>query len=264
MGWQQAAGGYAGVWATENTRESIFDAIRRKEVYATTGPRMTVRFFGGWSFTANDIQNRVPAYTGYEKGVPMGGELGKAKAKQPSFLVAAAKDPYSGNLDRIQIVKGWMDKKGKTHEKVYDVVWSDERKKGSDGKLPPVGNTVNIAKAIWANSIGEPELATVWQDPDFDKNESAFYYARVIEIPTPRWTAYEAKRFGVKMDDKVPIGSILRLFAELPSSDKALHLIGEVKWIVEEENQFNIGFELYDAENTDIIGWKSEIAAMLT
>lgn len=205
LGWQQAAAGYAGVWATENTREAIFDAMRRKEVYATTGPRMTVRFFGGWSFTPDDIQNRVPAFTGYEKGVPMGGELGKAAAKSPSFLVAAAKDPYSGNLDRIQVVKGWMDKKGETHEKVYDVVWSDERKPGRNGKLPSVGSTVNVVRATWANSIGEPELITVWQDPDFDKNESAFYYARVIEIPTPRWTAYEAKRFGVKMDDKVPM-----------------------------------------------------------
>ena len=205
MGWQQAAAGYAGVWATENTREAIFDAMKRKEVYATTGPRITVRFFGGWSFTPDDIQNRVPAYSGYEKGVPMGGELGKAAASAPSFMVAAAKDPYSGNLDRIQIVKGWMDKTGETREKVYDVAWSDERKPGSDGNLPPVGNTVNISKATWSNSIGEPELIAVWQDPDFDKNESAFYYARVIEIPTPRWTAYEAKRFGVKMDDKVPM-----------------------------------------------------------
>ncbi|MFT4520385.1 MAG: hypothetical protein ACI9JM_002788 [Halioglobus sp.] len=205
LGWQQAAGGYAGVWATENTREAIFDAMQRKEVYATTGPRMTVRFFGGWAFTDEDIQNRVPAYTGYEKGVPMGGELGKAEAKAPSFLVAAAKDPYSGNLDRVQIVKGWMDKKGETHEKVYDVVWSDERKPNRKGKLPSVGNTVNVEKATWANSIGDPELITVWQDPDFDKKESAFYYARVIEIPTPRWTAYEAKRFGIKMDDEVPM-----------------------------------------------------------
>lgn len=205
LGWQQAAAGYAGVWATENTREAIFDAMRRKETYATTGPRMTVRFFGGWSFTPDDIQNRVPAYTGYEKGVPMGGELGEAKAKAPSFMVAAAKDPFSGNLDRIQIVKGWMDKKGETYEKVYDVVWSDARKPGRDGKLPSVGNTVNIEKATWTNSIGEPELIAVWQDPDFDKDESAFYYARVIEIPTPRWTAYEAKRFDVNMDDNVPM-----------------------------------------------------------
>jgi hypothetical protein len=205
LGWQQAAGGYAGVWATENTREAIFDAMRRKEVYATTGSRMTVRFFGGWSFEPGDIQNRVPAYTGYEKGVPMGGELGKAASKAPSFLVAAAKDPYSGNLDRIQIVKGWMDKDGKTHEKVYDVVWSGGRKAGRDGKLPAVGNTVDVANATWTNSIGEPELAGVWQDPDFDKGQAAFYYARVIEIPTPRWTAYEAKRFGVKMDKEVPM-----------------------------------------------------------
>ena len=135
----------------------------------------------------------------------MGGELGKAESKAPSFLVAAAKDPYSGNLDRIQIVKGWMDKKGKTHEKVYDVVWSDDRKPNRNGKLPPVGNTVNVEKATWANSIGDPELITVWKDPDFDTKESAFYYARVIEIPTPRWTAYEAKRFGIKMDDNVPM-----------------------------------------------------------
>lgn len=205
IGWQQAAAGYAGVWATENTREAIFDAMRRKEVYATTGSRMTVRLFGGWHFQADDLQNRTPAYTGYEKGVPMGGDLGSAKSSAPSFLVAAAKDPYSGNLDRIQIVKGWMDKGGRTHEKVYDVVWSDDREPGKDGKLPPVGNTVNVAEATWANSIGAPELGTVWQDPDFDKNQPAFYYARVIEIPTPRWTAYEAKRFGVTMDEKVPM-----------------------------------------------------------
>jgi hypothetical protein len=205
LGWQQAAAGYSGVWATENTREAIFDAMQRKEVFATTGPRITVRFFGGWSFTDQDIQNRVPAFTGYEKGVPMGGELGKAESKAPSFLVAAAKDPYSGNLDRVQIVKGWMDKRGETHEKVYNVVWSDDRKSNREGELPPVGNTVNVEKATWANSIGDPELITVWKDPDFDKKESAFYYARVIEIPTPRWTAYEAKRFNVEMNYNVPM-----------------------------------------------------------
>jgi len=205
MGWQQAASGYAGVWATGNTREAIFDAMRRKEVYATTGTRMTVRFFGGWSFVPGDIQTRTPAYTGYEKGVPMGGDLGKATSKAPSFMVAAAKDPYSGNLDRIQIIKGWLDSTGEAHEKVYDVVWSGDRRPGADGKLPPVGNTVDVANATWSNSIGEPELAGVWSDPDFDPQESAFYYARVIEIPTPRWTAYDAKRFGVKMDDKVPM-----------------------------------------------------------
>jgi hypothetical protein len=135
----------------------------------------------------------------------MGGELGEAAAKAPSFMVAAAKDPYSGNLDRIQIIKGWMDSDGNTHEKVHDVVWSGDRKPGRDGKVPAVGNTVDVASATWSNSIGDPELLAVWTDPDFDKTLSAFYYARVIEIPTPRWTAYEAKRYGVTMDEKVPM-----------------------------------------------------------
>ena len=205
-GWQQAAAGYAGVWATENTREAIFDAMMRKETYATTGPRIVVRFFGGWDFTADDAQSRLPAGVGYAKGVPMGGDLRKSTGgKAPKFLVAAMKDPYSGNLDRIQIVKGWLDKDGKTQEKVYDVVWSGERKPGGDGKLPPVGNTVDIAKAAWKNTIGSPELSTVWTDPDFEAAQSAFYYARVIEIPTPRWTAYEALRFNIKMAADVPM-----------------------------------------------------------
>jgi hypothetical protein len=205
-GWQQAAGGYAGVWATENTREAIFDAMKRKETYATTGPRMTVRFFGGWDFDEADAKTRLPAAAGYSKGVPMGGDLSAApEGKAPTFLVAAAKDPYSGNLDRIQIVKGWLNADGETEEKVYDVVWSDDRKPGSDGKLPPVGNTVDVENATWSNSIGEPEMITVWTDPDFDPDRSAFYYARVIEIPTPRWTAYEAKRFDVDMTDDVPM-----------------------------------------------------------
>ena len=205
-GWQQAAGGYAGVWAKENTREAIFDAMKRKETYATTGPRMTVRFFGGWDFDEDDTKTRLPAAAGYAKGVPMGGDLSAMPdGKAPTFLVAAAKDPYSGNLDRIQIVKGWMTSDGKTEEMVYDVVWSDDRKPGADGKLPPVGNTVDVENATWSNSIGEPEMITVWTDPDFDPNQSAFYYARVIEIPTPRWTAYEAKRFDVDMSDEVPM-----------------------------------------------------------
>jgi len=205
-GWQQASAGYAGVWATENTREAIFDAMKRKEVYATTGPRMVVRFFGGWDFTADDAESRLPAGAGYAKGVPMGGDLRKAPdGKSPSFLVAALKDSYSGNLDRIQIVKGWLDKDSKTHEKVYDVVWSGDRKPGADGKVPPVGNTVNVEKATWKNSIGSPELSATWTDPEFDAKQPAFYYARVIEIPTPRWTAYEALRFGVKMTPDVPM-----------------------------------------------------------
>jgi hypothetical protein len=205
-GWQQAAGGYAGVWATENTREAIFDAMKRKETYATTGPRVTVRFFGGWDFTDADAKTRLPANAGYAKGVPMGGDLtSAAEGKAPTFLVAAAKDPYSGNLDRIQIIKGWLNESGETEEKVYDVVWSGDRKPGDDGKVPPIGNTVDVMNATWSNSIGAPELIAVWEDPDFDPDQRAFYYARVIEIPTPRWTAYEAKRFNIEMSDEVPM-----------------------------------------------------------
>ena len=199
MGWQQAASGYAGIWATENTREAIFDAMMRKETYATTGSRMTVRFFGGWDFNPQDAKSRLPAEVGYSKGVPMGGNLKKAaKGKSPGFLLGAMKDPLSGNLDRIQIVKGWLDSNGKTHEKVYNVAWSGNRKVGADGKIPSVGNTVDSKNATWTNSIGTPELISIWTDPDFDPEQPSFYYARVIEIPTPRWTAYEAKRYGVK------------------------------------------------------------------
>jgi hypothetical protein len=165
-----------------------------------------VRFFGGWDFTVDDAQSRMPAGVGYAKGVPMGGDLRTATSgKSPSFLVAAMKDSYSGNLDRIQIVKGWLDKDGRTHEKIYDVVWSGDRKPGQDGKVSPVGSTVDVAKATWKNTIGAPELSTTWTDPDFDAKQPAFYYARVIEIPTPRWTAYEALRFGVKMPPEVPM-----------------------------------------------------------
>ena len=208
MGWEQMAAGYAGVWATDNTREALWDAMKRREVYATTGSRMLVRFWGAWDFEAADANSRLPAEAGYGKGVPMGGELRAAPAgTAPSFLVAALKDPYSGNLDRIQIVKGWLDATGKTHEKVYDVVWgdADRRRLGPDGKLPPVGNTVDVANATWANTIGDPELIAVWKDPDFDASQRAFYYARVIEIPTPRWTAYDVKRFGVTAGDEVPM-----------------------------------------------------------
>ena len=206
MGWEQAASGYAAVWAMENTREAIWDAMMRKETYATTGPRMIVRFFGGFDFEAKDARSRTPATIGYAKGVSMGGDLGKApQGKSPTFLVAALKDPIGGNLDRIQIVKGWTDAKGKTQEKVYDVVWGGDRKPDSKGKLPPVGNTVDIANATWTNTIGATELITVWKDPDFDAAQRAFYYARVLEIPTPRWTAYDAQRFGVKMPKEVPM-----------------------------------------------------------
>jgi hypothetical protein len=207
MGWETSASGYVGVWATENTREALWDAMERKETYATTGPRMIVRFFGGWDFVAADANTRSPATVGYDKGVPMGGDLRRAPAsKSPNFLVAALKDPIGANLDRIQIIKGWLDAKGETHEKVYDVAWSDNRKPDpKTGKLPSVGNTVDIPNATWTNSIGAGELIKVWKDPDFDPSQSAFYYVRVIEIPTPRWTAYDAKYFGVKMPPEVPM-----------------------------------------------------------
>jgi hypothetical protein len=205
-GWSMVSSGYAAVWAKENTRSSIFDAMMRKETYATTGPRMIVRFFGGWNYTAADAQNRLPAQIGYSKGVPMGGDLPPVSdGKAPTFLVAALKDPLSGNLDRIQIVKGWLDADGKRHEKLYDVVWAGDRDPDANGKLPPVGNTVDVANATWTNTIGAPELITVWKDPEFDPNQRSFYYARVIEIPTPRWTAYEAKYFGVQMPKEVPM-----------------------------------------------------------
>jgi hypothetical protein len=199
MEWEVASAGYAAVWATDNTREAIFDAMERRETYATTGTRLVVRFFGGWDFDAKDAVTRSPAVAGYTKGVPMGGDLRAAPTgKAPTFLVAALKDPIGANLDRIQIVKGWMDASGALHEKVYDVAWGDseKRKPGRDGKLPSVGSTVDLATTTWTNTIGDPELITVWRDPDFDPAQRAFYYARVMEIPTPRWTAYDAVRFG--------------------------------------------------------------------
>jgi len=201
MDWEVSASGYAAVWATSNTREALFDAMERRETYATTGTRMIVRFFGGWDFEPKDAGNRLPATVGYSKGVPMGGDLSNAPSgKSPTFLVAALKDPFGANLDRIQIVKGWLDAKGELHEKVYDVAWgdADKRRPGKGGKLPPVGNTVDVANASWTNTIGDPELITVWKDPSFDSKQRAVYYARVLEIPTPRWTAYDAKRYGVQ------------------------------------------------------------------
>ncbi|MGV6806147.1 MAG: DUF3604 domain-containing protein [Ruegeria sp.] len=212
-GWKQAAGGLGAVWASENTRAAIFDAMKRKETYATTGSRMAVRFFGGYDFTPEDATLRLPADAGYKKGVPMGGDLPEAmNGEVPTFLVAALKDPLSGNLDRIQIVKGWVDESGETQEKVYNVAWSGDRELDADGKLASVGNTVDVENATWTNSIGAPELIGVWEDPEFNPEIQAFYYARVIEIPTPRWTAYEAKRFGVDMPDYVPMVTTERAY----------------------------------------------------
>jgi hypothetical protein len=214
FGWEMLASGYAAVWAKENTREALFDAMKRKEVYATTGSRILVRFFGGWDFEPKDANTRMPAAIGYQKGVPMGGDLRNApEGKSPAFLVAAMKDPLSGNLDRIQIIKGWLDANGTPQEKVYDVAWSGDRKPDAKtGKLPSVGNTVDVANATWTNTIGIPELIAVWRDPDFNAKQRAFYYARVIEIPTPRWTAYDAKRFGIQMSKEVPMTTTERAY----------------------------------------------------
>jgi len=201
-GYQLVASGYTGVWASENTRTAIWDAMERKEVYATTGPRMIVRFFGGWDYTDDDLNSRQPAVLGYEKGVPMGGDLrSRADDAAPTFMVYALRDPIGANLDRVQIIKGWLDANGKTQEKVYDVAWSDQREPDAAGIVPAVGNTVDIEAANWTNTIGASELATVWRDPDFDPEQAAFYYARVIEIPTPRWVVYDSFRFGIPITE---------------------------------------------------------------
>jgi hypothetical protein len=201
------ASGYQGVWAAENTREAIFDAMNRKETYATTGPRMLVRFFGGWEYTENDLRSRAPAFVGYEKGVPMGGDLRKnPDGKAPAFMVFALRDPIGANLDRIQIIKGWLDKNGNTQERIYDVAVSDDRKIDNDGRCKtPVGNTVDLEAATWYNTIGASELLAVWTDPDFDTNEKAFYYARVMEIPTPRWVVYDKVRLGAEIPENAEI-----------------------------------------------------------
>ena len=206
-GYLLVASGYTAVWATENTRAAIFDAIKRRETYGTTGPRMGVRFFGSWEFTDDDLRSRTPGFVGYEKGVPMGGDLPTQKGKgPPTFMVIALRDPIGANLDRIQIVKGWLDTKGETHERVYDVAVSDEREIDEDGRCKtPVGNTVDLEAATWMNSIGASELMSIWTDPDFDPDERAFYYARVIEIPTPRWVVYDKVRLGAKIPEEAQL-----------------------------------------------------------
>ncbi len=206
-GWHYGSAGFAGVWGHENTRESLFDALRRKEVYATTGTRITVRFFGGFAFVAEDAGAPDLAGVGYAKGVPMGGDLpAPAGGASPSFLVAALRDPIGANLDRIQIVKGWIGEDGGARERIYEVAWADaeRRQPDADGKLPPVGSTVDVERATWRNTIGDPALGAVWRDPDFDPDRPAFYYARVLEIPTPRWTTYDAVRYGILLPAEVP------------------------------------------------------------
>lgn len=202
---QTSASGLAGVWARENTREAIWDALARKEVFGTTGTRLKVRVFGGWGFAADDLDRSDFAKHGYDNGVPMGGDLSDAPdGKAPTFLIRAIRDVDGADLDRIQIIKGWLDADGKMQEKVYDLAWSGDRTRRADGKLPLVGNTVNVEEATYANSIGAPALEAFWTDPDFDPSERAFYYVRVLEVPTPRWTTYDAKFFGVKQPEDVP------------------------------------------------------------
>jgi Protein of unknown function (DUF3604) len=205
LGWEQAASGITGVWSTANTREAIWDAMKRKETFATTGTRMKVRFFGGWDFAQSDLRGDWVA-SGYQRGVPMGGDLrAAAEGKATTFIVHAIKDPDGANLDRVQIVKGWVDAKGATHEKIYDLAWSGERKPSADGKLPAVGDTVDRKTASYENSIGSAELTAVFTDPDFDRTQRAVYYARALEIPTPRWTLYDKVRNGAQMDKTVPL-----------------------------------------------------------
>jgi hypothetical protein len=205
-GWESSAGSLVAVWADDNSRVDIFDAMQRREVYATTGTRIRVRFFGGFGFEPADASRRDIARVGYAKGVPMGGDLPASGAPRvPGFLVVAQRDPDGANLDRIQIVKGWLDQQGKSQEKVYNVAWSGEREPDANGNLPAVGSTVDLSVPTWSNSIGAAELSTVWTDPDFDPAQDAFYYARVLEIPTPRWTAYDQVRFGIDLPDDVPL-----------------------------------------------------------
>ena len=203
---EEVASGLAAVWARENTREALFDAMKRKEVYATTGSRILVRVFGGWDFTANDVERHDFAELGYKRGVPMGGDLTKApKGKAPSFMIRVLRDPDNANLDRVQIIKGWLGKDGETYERIYDVACSDGRSIKDRRCEKPVGSTVDVANATYTNTIGDPLLAAHWTDPDFDPNQRAFYYVRVLEIPKPRWSAYDQKRFGIKMPDDVPM-----------------------------------------------------------
>ncbi|MCL6285792.1 DUF3604 domain-containing protein, partial [Ruegeria sp. 2012CJ41-6] len=200
------ASGYTAVWASENTRTAIFDAFKRRETYATTGPRIGLRFFGGWDFVEEDLLTRLVADVGYTKGVPMGGDLRPREGDgAPTFLIGALRDPIGANLDRVQVVKGWLDAERVLQEKVFNVVWSDDRALGADGTLPAVGNTVDLETAGWSNTIGASELVAVWSDPEFDPAERAFYYARVLEIPSPRWVLYDKVRFGVDLPEEAQL-----------------------------------------------------------
>ena len=197
VGWDSAAQGITGAWSTANTREDLTAAFKRKEVYATSGPRIQLRMFGGFEFAAEDANARDIAAVGYGGGVPMGGDLAQAPNDTPvSLLIHAVKDPAGANLDRVQVIKGWLDADGETHERVYDAAWAGQRT-AANGKVPAIGSTVDVARATYENTIGSAELSTVWVDPEFDPDERAFYYVRVLEIPTPRYSTYDAVALGL-------------------------------------------------------------------
>ncbi|NQX89209.1 MAG: DUF3604 domain-containing protein [Halioglobus sp.] len=204
-GWRWSAAGLAAVWAEQNTRASLFDAMRRKETYSTSGPRIVVRFFGGWRYPDDLLQRENWIALAEHAGVPMGQVLPASDAPAPSFAVWAIRDPSSGNLDRIQIIKGWVDNKGKSHEKIFNIAWSGQRVLDASGRLPAVGNTVDASTASYTNSIGKAQLSAVWTDPTFDPTHEAFYYARVIEIPTPRWTTFDALILGIPPPDPISL-----------------------------------------------------------
>ncbi|SFV54306.1 hypothetical protein MNB_SM-4-343 [hydrothermal vent metagenome] len=212
--WQYSSPGLTAVWAQTNTRASIFDSMKRKEVYATTGPRIRLRVFAGFDFTKEDLKNRNLADVGYAKGVSMGGDLYKNKKnKNPTFIIAALRDADGANLDRVQLIKGWIDKKGNTHEKVINVAWSGDRKLTKEGKLPAVGDTVDLSVPTWTNTIGAATLYAYYEDKDFDASKQAFYYVRVLEIPTPRWPAYDAVRYNLDLPKSVKVKTQERAYS---------------------------------------------------
>ncbi len=199
-----SSGGLAGVWAEENTRESIFNAMHRKETFGTSGTRLKIRFFGGYNYDAADISNDGWVHTAYEKGIPMGGDLPAANGKNPTFIIYAIKESNGANLDRAQVIKGWVDDSGKQHEKIFNVALSDNRVPNAKGIIPPVGNTVDIKNASYTNDIGDVEFLITWTDPEFSASQYCFYYVRVLEIPTPRWSTYDAKTLGIDVRKDLP------------------------------------------------------------
>lgn len=205
-GWSMAAQGLAAVWAEENNREAIYSAFKRKEVYATTGPRMTIRVFGGWDFDSSDVDSRDFAKIGYAKGVPMGGDLIRpsVESQQPGFLIRATRDPKGANLDRVQVVKGWVNADGNSEEKIYNIIWSDDRELAENGKLPALESTVDITVPTYTNTIGSPEFSVLWTDSDFNPEQRAFYYVRVLQIPTPRHSQYDAVALQIDTPEEGP------------------------------------------------------------